>query len=130
MRKYTATAVWDEHLWFVQCDQLPGATSTVSRLSDAVAHQREAIAFVADVTIDQVDVEVRYELPARSQISRAVKAAQARRAAAIAAADRASAASAVAAAALVDAGMSTRDAAKVLGVSQPRISQLTRKVSA
>jgi hypothetical protein len=130
MTHYTATAVWDEHLWWVQCDQVPGATSTVSRLSAAVEHQREAISFVADVPIDQVDVEVRYELPAKSPVYSAVKVARQRRDAAHAAAERSSAASRAAAVALVDAGMSTRDAAKILGVSQPRVVQLTQKVSA
>ncbi|MET0711931.1 MAG: hypothetical protein ABWZ30_05455 [Jiangellaceae bacterium] len=126
MTQYTAKAVWDEHLWFVQCDQVPGAMSTVSRLSSAVDHQREAISFVADVPIESVDVEVRYELPAKSKTAMAVKVAHDRRLAAIAAQEKSSAASRDAVTALLESGMSTRDAAKILGMSQPRIVQLTK----
>ena len=127
MTQYTATAVWDEHLWFVQCDQLPGAMSTVSRLSQAVEHQREAIAFVADVPLEDVEVEVRYALPAKSSVAKIVKNAQHARQQAVAAQERSTLRQAAAAVALVDAGMTTRDAAMVLGVSQPRVVQLTHQ---
>jgi len=43
----------------VQCDQHPGALSQVKRLDQAAEEHREAIAFVAEVPVDEVDVEVR-----------------------------------------------------------------------
>jgi len=49
MREFTSTARKDGRWWVVQCDQQPGAISQVARLDQAPAHQREAIAFVADL---------------------------------------------------------------------------------
>lgn len=56
--KYTYTAVRDGDAWRVQNDQYPSAMSIVSRLADAVEHQREAVAFVAGVAEVDVDVVV------------------------------------------------------------------------
>ena len=55
---YTSTARRDGRWWVVQCDQHPGALSQVARLDQAVEHQREAIAFVADVRESDVEVTV------------------------------------------------------------------------
>lgn len=55
---FTATAHRDGQWWVVQCDQHPGALSQVARLDQAAEHQREAIAFVADVDESEVEVEV------------------------------------------------------------------------
>jgi predicted RNase H-like HicB family nuclease len=57
--RYTATARRTDGWWIVQCDQHPGALSQVKRLDQAAEEHREAIAFVAEVPVDEVDVEVR-----------------------------------------------------------------------
>lgn len=64
MTRYKATASRVSGWWMVQCDQHPGALSQVRRLDQAAQVHREAIAFVAQVPIDDVQVEIRPELPA------------------------------------------------------------------
>ncbi len=65
MIRYAATARRVDGWWIVQCDQHPGALSQVRRLDQAVEVHREAIAFVAQVPIHDVEVrvEIRPELP-------------------------------------------------------------------
>jgi hypothetical protein len=50
--------VLDGDLWRVQCIGHPAAISLVTRLEDAAAHQREAIAFVVGVPESDVEVEI------------------------------------------------------------------------
>ncbi len=63
MKQYTATARRVDGWWIVQCDQWPGALSQVKRLDRAAEEHREAIAFVADVPVEQIDVDIRATLP-------------------------------------------------------------------
>ena len=61
--KYTATARRDGLWWVVQCDQLPAAISQVRRLDQAPDIHREAIAFVAAIPADQIEVDVVADMP-------------------------------------------------------------------
>ena len=62
MQEFTSTARKDGRWWVVQCDQHPGAISQVARLDQAVEHQREAIAFVADLPQEVIAVTIRVVL--------------------------------------------------------------------
>jgi hypothetical protein len=56
---YTSRAHRDGQWWVVQNDQLPGAISQVDRLDQAADAQREAIAFVAGVPAETIEVVIR-----------------------------------------------------------------------
>ncbi len=121
---YTATATRDGRWWVVQCDQHPGALSQVTRLDQAAGHIREAIAFVAEVPEDEVEVEVRPVLD--DAVARDLaEAAQLRREAAATEA-RASELRRAAARQLAAEGLTVRDVGAVLGVSYQRAHQLVR----
>lgn len=120
--RYTATAHRAAGWWIVQCDQHPGALSQVHRLDQAAAVHREAIAFVVGVPADEVEVEVRPEIPEQvtAHLRRAEEAAaQAQRATAQERAERAAAARAAR-----DAGLTVRDIGAVMGVSFQRAQQI------
>lgn len=120
--RYTATAHRAAGWWIVQCDQHPGALSQVRRLDQAAEVHREAIAFVVGVPADEVEVEVRPEVPEQvtAHLRRAEEAAaQAQRATAQERAERAAAARAA-----QDAGLTIRDIGAVLGVSFQRAQQV------
>ncbi len=123
MTTYTATATRSGKWWVVQSDQVPGAISQVARLAQAADVHREAIAFVAGVDEDEVEVDVRPALPDDVE-NHLVHAAELRDAAARA---NAGAANEVrtAARALREAGLTMRDIGTVLGVSYQRAHQLT-----
>jgi hypothetical protein len=81
--RYTATAHRAAGWWTVQCDQHPGALSQVRQLDQAAGVHREAIAFVVGVPANEVEVEVRPEVPEQvtAHLCRAEEAAaQAQRA--------------------------------------------------
>lgn len=63
MTRYTARASRVDDWWMVRCDQHPGALSQVRRLDRAAEVHREAIAFVARVPIEEVEVDIQPELP-------------------------------------------------------------------
>jgi hypothetical protein len=56
---YTSQARKEGDWWIVQNDQEPGAISQVAELDQATEAQREAIAFVADVPAESIDITVR-----------------------------------------------------------------------
>lgn len=56
---YTSHARKEGDWWIVHNDQEPGAISQVAQLDQAIEAQREAIAFVADVPPESIDVVVR-----------------------------------------------------------------------
>jgi hypothetical protein len=56
---YTSEARKEGDWWIVQSDQEPRAISQVAELDQATEAQREAIAFVADVPAESIDVIVR-----------------------------------------------------------------------
>lgn len=60
---YTVTAEWTGRWWSLQCVEVPGAMSQVSRLDEA--HQIcEAIAWVAGVAEDSIEIDLRPVTPA------------------------------------------------------------------
>ena len=56
---YTSRAHRDGQWWVIQNDQVPGAISQVDRLDQAADAQREAIAFVAGVSAETIEVVIR-----------------------------------------------------------------------
>lgn len=123
---YTSIARRDGRLWFVQNEQFPGAISQPHRLDQAVEHQREAIAFVAGVPIDSVDVSVRVSID--DHIDAQLAEAEQLRSEAAEKQARATALRSGVAQALDRRGFTVRDIGVVLGISHQRAHQLlTRK---
>ncbi len=121
-QEFTSTARKDGRWWVVQCDQHPGAISQVARLDQAMEHQREAIAFVADLPQETIAVTVRVVLdPAITlDLDEADRLRnEAESAAALSASRRRQAALAMKA-----AGLTVRDIGTVLHVSHQRAHQL------
>ena len=108
--------------WVLQCVEHPGALSEVTRLDQAEEMMREAIAFVAGVPEDQIEIELRPQLP-REALEH-FEAARVARELAAEANSRAARESRLAAVTLHQAGLSTRDIGTVLGVSHQRAHQL------
>lgn len=124
MTTYTVTAErgTDPKVWVLQCAEHPGAISQTRRLSEAPRLMRETIAWVAGVSEAEVEIQLRPALPEGlwSEVEAARQAV-----ANLAEQQRETAAlSRAAAAHLLEAGLSGADAAKVLGVSPQRVSQL------
>jgi hypothetical protein len=123
MTTYTVTAERGAGpVWVFQCREFPGAISQSRRLADGPRLMREAIAFVADVAPETVQVELVPALPSQlwAEVERAKQAvreleARQREVAAL---------SRNAARHLKEEGLSGADAAAVLGVSPQRVSQL------
>ena len=121
--EFTSTARKDGRWWVVQNDQHPGALSQVARLDQAAAHQREAIAFVAD--LDEADVDVVVTPVLDEELTTAMDQARSNREDAERLQREASELMVKVARALVEGGgYSLRDAAAVLGVSHQRVAQL------
>lgn len=122
MQEFTSTARKDGRWWVVQCDQHPGAISQVARLDQAVEHQREAIAFVADLPQETIAVTIRVVLdPA---ITLEMEEADRLRKEAESTAELSAARRRHAALAMKAAGLTVRDIGTVLHVSHQRAHQL------
>jgi hypothetical protein len=120
--EFTSIARKDDRWWVVQCDQHPGAISQVARLDQAQEHQREAIAFVADLPHEMIRVTVRAVLdPA---ITLEMEEADRLRAEAESAAELSDTRRRHAALAMRAAGLTVRDIGTVLHVSHQRAHQL------
>ena len=128
MTRYTVTAQRSGRWWALQCVEVPGALSQVARLDQAPDAMREAIAFVAEVDLATIDVEVLPELPIAVDVHRRA-AARLRDESDVA---RSAAAIEIrpAARALADEGLSMRDIGTVLGVSHQRAHQLIHDLGA
>jgi predicted FMN-binding regulatory protein PaiB len=120
---YTSQAHKEGRWWVVQNDQVPGAISQVTRLDQAAEAQREAIAFVADVPADSIEVLVRVSIS--PEIDREVQEAQELREQAQEREQRAAALRRDVARRLEADGYTIRDIGVVLGVSYQRVHQLT-----
>jgi hypothetical protein len=122
MQEFTSTARKDGRWWVVQCDQHQGAISQVARLDQAQEHQREAIAFVADLPQEVISVTVRTVLdPA---ITLELEEADRLRLESESAAELSAARRRHAALAMKAAGLTVRDIGTVLHVSHQRAHQL------
>lgn len=122
VKYFTSTATRDGRWWVVQCDQEPGALSQVSRLEQAVEHQREAIAMIAGLEEDEVDVTVNPALD--DVLTSGLAIAKARREQADQLQREAAELVSAIAHTLVDEGVSLRDVGFILGVSHQRVAQL------
>jgi len=120
--RYHVTATREGRLWALRCEELPTVFSQAARLDQVEDVVREAIAFVADVPEDSVDIEVTPALP--DAYADELRAADAQRAAAQEANSAAAAHSRAAARVLAEAGLSVRDIGAVMGVSHQRAAQL------
>ena len=64
MKQYTVTAERGDTAWALQCVEVPGAISQVDELEDSDGHGhgaeviREAIAWVADVPEDEIEISL------------------------------------------------------------------------
>ncbi|WP_375432798.1 hypothetical protein [uncultured Friedmanniella sp.] len=124
MTRYTVRAERSGKWWALQCEEEPGALSQVSRLDQAEEHMREAIAFVAEVLEESVEVDV---IPVISESTRRhMTAAAEARTEYEEAQKRAARESRAAARELAKAGLSMRDIGKVMGVSFQRAQQLVK----
>jgi Ser-tRNA(Ala) deacylase AlaX len=63
MSHYTVQATREGKWWSLQCIEVPGAISQVSRLDQAADTIREAIAWVADVPEESIEITVTPILP-------------------------------------------------------------------
>lgn len=123
MTEYTATARREGRWWIVQCDQHPGALSQVARLEQAGEVHREAIAFVADVPVESVDLTVVPEMD--QQISNELSEAQRLREQAAEADRKATELKVRAAQQLKDQGLTVRDIGALLGVNYQYAAKLS-----
>lgn len=128
MMEFTSTARKDGRWWVVQCDQYPAALSQVTRLDQAAEHQREAIAFVAGVPEDEVQVKVSPAID--PGLALLLQHSQEKRVHAEELAREASAGFHKAALLLQHDGFSMRDIGAILGVSHQRAHQLLSDESA
>ena len=120
--QFTSIARKGGRWWVVQCEQHPGAISQVARLDQAQEHQREAIAFVANLPQETIVVTVRAVLdPA---ITLEIQAADKLREEAESAAGLSATRRRHAALAMKAAGLTVRDIGTVLHVSHQRAHQL------
>nr|WP_300339872.1 hypothetical protein [Actinomyces sp.] len=122
MRTFTVTAERGRGDWWVLEAPEVGAVSQVRRLDQAEEEMREAIAYLAALSQDEVTVDLVPVLP-EAYTSAAARAEESRRVAAEA--TRAAAeASRAAARSLREAGLTLRDVGTIMGVSHQRAAQL------
>ena len=122
MQEFTSTAGKDGRWWVVQCDQHPGAISQVARLDQAQDHQREAIAFVADLPVETISVTVQVVLDPTITVE--LEEADRLRHEAESTAELSAGLRRQAALAMKAAGLTVRDIGTVLHVSHQRAHQL------
>ena len=124
----TVDARRDGRWWVLQCREVPGAISQVARLDQAADTIREAIAWVAQVPEEDVEITVVPSLPASA--GEHVRAAQRLREEAAEANRQSAMESRAAALDLAGAGLGVRDVGQVLGVSFQRAQQLLTEARA
>lgn len=121
-KTYTARCVRSDGWWAISVAELPGVHTQARRLDQAEVMVREAIALMLDVPEDSFEVTLAPELPAG--LAETLADVGRRKAEADAAQQAARHAALVAARALVAAGLTVRDAGRLLGVSYQRVAQL------
>lgn len=131
MTKYRAEATKVGRWWAVSVPDVPFAHSQGLTWEEAHDMIKDALSAIVGTPTSELDVEmVPVELPNGANGEEIVRAvAEAREAKAAAAATEAATVR-TAAQRLVDAGLTVRDAGRILGLSYQRVSQLTRKKGA
>lgn len=124
MATYTVTAERVGKWWALECAEVPGALSQVSRLDQVEAAMREAISFVADV--DPATITVRLSTPAYEVVKHHLDEAVALRDEAARAQQDAKKHLKEAAIELHGADLSVRDIGFVMGVSYQRAHQILK----
>lgn len=120
MKTITVTAERGNGVWVLESEN--GAVSQVRTLAKAEEEMREAVAFLEGVAESEVEIQLQVKTPIAFQAAMD-RSTQFREQAAEA--NRRSAEELrLAAVALVEAGLSHRDAGFVMGVSHQRIAQL------
>jgi hypothetical protein len=123
MMRVTATATRAGQWWAIEVQDVAGGLHTQARRLDQVASVvADAVALVADVPPDSIEVDVSTKLPQRD--AELIDAARAASQEATIAAERASRLSRQAVEQLRSQGMTVRDVGGLLGVSAQRVSQL------
>lgn len=122
-RSYTARFErGDDGWWVVSIDELPGCHTQARTLEQGRARIREALSLHIGDAARDVELEVKPSLPAPAR--HAVARARRDRARAEAAELAAAEATERAVAALLELGLSTRDAGTLLGLTRQRVHQL------
>lgn len=121
-KAYTARCARSGGWWAISVPEVRGVHTQARRLEQAEAMVREAIALVLDVAEDSFDVALAPELP--PELEQAIAAMGRSKQEAAAAQKAAAEAAAATARALVGAGLTVRDAGRVLGISYQRVAQL------
>lgn len=124
VRTYTVRAVRSQDWWGLTVPELPGVVSQVRSLTQAEEYAREAIAWIAQIPSDSFAVQVVPQLP--EDLAEKVQEARTASVEAETAAARSSALSRAVVTELAKAGLSGRESALILGLSQQRVSQLAR----
>ncbi len=122
MKTYPATARREGKWWVVEVDGV-GATQGRST-AEAQRMAADLVAIMEDVPLDGIDVEIEFELPGElgDEVKRAKQETRAAEQAQRSAAEKIRRAVTH----ILSNGMSKQDAARILGVSPQRISQLVK----
>jgi len=124
MTVYTSRAHREGEWWIAQCEEVPGAISQVKRLNEAPEAQREAIAFVADVEPETVEVWI--VAAVTPEVDREIEQLRGLRAEVKEREARASELSRTIARQLKAEGYTVREIGLMLGLSYQRVDQLTK----
>jgi len=126
--RYTVTAERSDKWWSLQCVEVPGAISQVAKLDQAADMIREAIAFVADVPEESIEIDVQPVLP--RPVRSALEAADKARSEAARLTTRAAVDVRRAAVLLHADKLTNREIGVALGVSHQRVNQLLKEAPA
>lgn len=122
VKTYTAVCRRSGSWWAISVPELKGLHTQARRLSDAEAMVRDALALFLDVAPGSFAVALHPEVPeAQGELAEALHARQV----AQEADQKAAAATRAAIKRLAGIGITGRDAARLLGLSPQRVSQLT-----
>ncbi len=120
-RAYAVAFEWRHGVWVARALGVRGCTTWGKSLAEAERRIRDGLRFFVD---EAATAEIRPVIKAPPEVSENIRAAANARERAQAAAKAAQAATQKAARSMVGAGMSRRDAARLLGISHQRVQQL------
>src|SRR5258707_470585 len=124
--RYAALAERSGGWWAVRVPDAPGVFTQARRLAQVEGMARDALAAMLDVSPETIDVTVEPVLPEEAE--EALRSLTKARTDAESANRMLSEWSVRAARALVDSGLTVRDAGRIMGVSYQRVDQLIHKL--